>query len=83
VTGTTRCQWWRRGTATRAVRTARYGATLQSAASALALAGATVVAGVVLGRLIDVSDDERYAGRLEFWRQQARLRFSFDVCCLE
>lgn len=59
------------------------GAKLQSAASALTLGGATVVAGIVIGRVIDVRDAERYPDRLELWQQQARTPFSFDACCLE
>jgi predicted amidophosphoribosyltransferase len=35
------------------------GATFQSAASALALGGADVIAGVVIGRVIDTSDTLR------------------------
>ncbi|MBA3736659.1 MAG: hypothetical protein H0W90_15960 [Actinobacteria bacterium] len=58
------------------------GATFQSAASALALAGATVVAGVAIGRVIDTSDP-RFAYKQEFWDRQRELGFSFDRCCLE
>jgi hypothetical protein len=59
------------------------GAKLQSAASALTLGGATVVAGLVLGRVIDVSNTDHYPERAELWRQQTRVPFSFDTCCLE
>jgi hypothetical protein len=58
------------------------GAKLQSAASALTLAGATVVAGVVLGRVVSVNPGE-YPERAEFWKRQAETPFSFDTCCLE
>ena len=56
------------------------GAALQSAASALAAGGATVVAGLVIGRVIDggFSREEK-----ELWTRQRRERFSFDRCCLE
>jgi hypothetical protein len=52
------------------------GATCQSAASALALGGARVVAGVVTGRVIDTGNPN-YPDKLELWEQQRRLRFSF------
>jgi predicted amidophosphoribosyltransferase len=58
------------------------GAKLQSAASALTLGGATVVAGLVLGRVIDVSNDE-YPEKAALWKERIRVPFSFDVCCLE
>lgn len=58
------------------------GATFQSAASALSLAGANVVAGVVIGRVI-TTNDPRYPFRDEYWERQRRIPFSFDVCCLE
>jgi hypothetical protein len=56
------------------------GATFQSAASALALAGATVVAGVVIGRVIhpEFSEETR-----ELWDAQDAIPFDFTVCCLE
>jgi hypothetical protein len=56
------------------------GATLQSAASTLTRAGAIVVAGVVVGRVInpDFDDETR-----ELWERQRDQRFDFDVCCLE
>jgi hypothetical protein len=55
------------------------GARLQSAAAALRAAGATVVAGVVLGRL--VLPGNATAERL--WRRQRGRKFTFDTCCLE
>jgi hypothetical protein len=58
------------------------GASFQSAASALTLAGAFVVAGVVIGRVIDTSNDN-YPEKLELWEAQREQRFSFDSCCLE
>ena len=58
------------------------GATFQSAASALTLGGAHVVAGVVIGRVVDTSNPS-YPEKLELWEQQRRVRFSFDTCCLE
>jgi predicted amidophosphoribosyltransferase len=56
------------------------GATLQSAASTLTRAGATVVAGVVIGRVInpDFDDETR-----ELWERQRGRRFDFDVCCIK
>jgi predicted amidophosphoribosyltransferase len=56
------------------------GARVQSAASALALGGATVVAAVVAARIIspDFSDESR-----ELWEQAGEEPFSFDTCCLE
>jgi hypothetical protein len=59
------------------------GAKLQSAASALTLGGATVIAGVVVGRVVDVSDTERFPERAELWDRQSRTPFRFDTCCLE
>jgi predicted amidophosphoribosyltransferase len=58
------------------------GATFQSAASALALGGADVVAGVVVGRVI-TTDDARFPNRQEAWDRQREIPFTFDVCCLE
>lgn len=58
------------------------GATFQSAASRLALDGATVVAGVVIGRVISTGDP-LYPAKDVFWEEQRRLAFSFDRCCLE
>jgi len=56
------------------------GATFQSAASALSLAGADVVAGIVIGRVIH---PEFSAEAEALWEQQVWLPFDFDVCCLE
>jgi phosphoribosylpyrophosphate synthetase len=56
------------------------GATFQSAASALALDGAHVVAGIVIGRVIH---PEFTAETGALWEQQRGLPFDFDVCCLE
>lgn len=56
------------------------GSHLQSAASALTLAGADVVAAVVVGRVIrtdwSFTDDE-------WWSEMRRIPFSFDICCIE
>lgn len=56
------------------------GAHLQSVTSALARAGATVVACVVLGRVIDPTFSDE-AGDL--WERQTNIPFDFDDCCLE
>jgi predicted amidophosphoribosyltransferase len=56
------------------------GATLQSAASTLTRAGATVVAGVVIGRVINPDFDNESA---ELWERQRAEGFDFDACCLE
>ncbi len=53
------------------------GARSQSAASALALAGAEVVAIVVIGRVID----PRWSGE-EYWAERRAQDFSFDTCCV-
>lgn len=58
------------------------GATFQSAAARLALDGADVVAGIVIGRVISTGD-ARYPERDEFWEERRMTRFSFDRCCLE
>jgi predicted amidophosphoribosyltransferase len=58
------------------------GARVQSAASALTLAGADVVAAVVLGRIVDTHAD-RYPEKLELWERQRAIPFDFDVCSLE
>ena len=58
------------------------GATCQSAASTLALAGADVVAGVVVGRVIS-TDDARFPHRVEMWERQRAIPFTFEVCCVE
>lgn len=55
------------------------GARLQSAASALHLAGATVTGAVVVGRLLRFHDEA--AKRL--WGQMRQQGFSFATCCLE
>ena len=56
------------------------GATLQSAASALANRGAQVVGALVLGRYVNPD----YAEHLRSWWSKLRNRpFTFDVCCLE
>lgn len=56
------------------------GARAQSAASALALAGATVVAVVPVGRLIDPSWRPH---RASWWNERSRETYSFSRCCLE
>ena len=53
------------------------GAHLQSAASALTLAGATVVAAVPIARLIN----EAYSP--DVWKQATRELYDFNACCLE
>jgi predicted amidophosphoribosyltransferase len=58
------------------------GASMQSAASALSLAGAVVVAALPVGRVI-TTDDPRYPHRDEIWAQRRDLGFSFSRCCLE
>jgi orotate phosphoribosyltransferase len=52
------------------------GARAQSAASALTLAGATVVAIVVVGRLISGDRDD------DWYEDQRALGFDFDKCCV-
>jgi predicted amidophosphoribosyltransferase len=59
------------------------GASLQSAASALSIAGADVVAGVVIGRVVDTGNAEQYPEKAELWKRQRAIPFSFDTCCLE
>ena len=55
------------------------GARVQSAASALTLAGADVVAGVVVGRVVRPG----YAEEAQrFWDERRGLRFDFDRCCV-
>jgi hypothetical protein len=56
------------------------GATAQSAASALAIAGATVVAILPIGRVINPSFNQE---NKDYWERQRRMPFSFDTCCLE
>ncbi len=55
------------------------GARAQSAASALALGGATVVAIVPAGRMVRPA----FGASAAFWARQRRRRFELDVCCLE
>lgn len=55
------------------------GARVQSVAGALTSAGATVVAAVPIGRVIDTDREEKAA----FWRAQRAIGFDFDTCCLE
>lgn len=56
------------------------GACMQSAASALSLAGAHVVAAVPIGRVFDAAFNE---GSRDLRRRLTRTPFSFDTCCLE
>ncbi|HEX4540117.1 MAG TPA: hypothetical protein VH112_07700 [Acidimicrobiales bacterium] len=56
------------------------GARAQSAASALALAGARVVAVVPIGRVIDPGHGEH---ALAYWTSRSREAFDFGRCCLE
>lgn len=53
------------------------GASIQSAASALTIAGARSVKGLVVGRVIN----PEYSP--DIWRTSQQTPFSFDVCCLE
>ena len=53
------------------------GARIQSAASALSLAGATVVAAVPVGRLVNPEHSP------DVWRAAAVQTYDFDVCCVE
>jgi phosphoribosylpyrophosphate synthetase len=55
------------------------GARLQSAASALHLSGASAVAGVVIGRVIDPDWNDSCR---RIWDQARAALFSFDQCCL-
>jgi hypothetical protein len=55
------------------------GAALQSAASALAVAGAQVVAAVVVGRVIDPGFS---APAHELWSSVETIPFDFERCCL-
>jgi len=55
------------------------GARVQSVAAALTSAGATVVAAVPIGRVIDTDREEKAA----FWRAQRAIPFDFGTCCLE
>lgn len=56
------------------------GARMQSAASALRLAGADVIAAVPVGRVITPGFSLRHE---EFWRHSRSIAFSFDTCCLD
>lgn len=56
------------------------GARLQSAASALRLSGAEVVAGLVVGRVIS---PEWNAPSKALWDKARRIPYSFDRCCLD
>jgi Phosphoribosyl transferase domain len=55
------------------------GSHVQSAAVALSNAGATVVAAIPIGRVIDTNRPEKE----EFWRGQRAIAFDFDTCALE
>lgn len=55
------------------------GARLQSAASALSLSGASAVAGVVVGRVIDPDWNDSCH---RIWDQARATQFSFGQCCL-
>jgi hypothetical protein len=55
------------------------GARLQSAVSALRLHGASAIAAVVVGRVIDPAWNENCR---RIWDQARETRFSFDRCCL-
>jgi predicted amidophosphoribosyltransferase len=55
------------------------GARVQSVAGALMSAGATVVAAVPIGRVIDTDLPEKEA----FWRARRAIGFDFDRCCLD
>ena len=59
------------------------GASFQSAASALSLAGADVVAGVVIGRVIDTGNADRFPDKAALWKRQRAIPFTFGTCCLE
>jgi hypothetical protein len=56
------------------------GARMQSAASALRLAGAEIVAGLVVGRVFNPEWSERHGA---VWNQARSRLFSFDECCVE
>jgi hypothetical protein len=55
------------------------GARLQSAASALGRSGASAVAAIIVGRVIDPDWNENSR---RIWEQARETRFSFDQCCL-
>lgn len=54
------------------------GARIQSAASALTLAGYDVVGGLVVGRVIDPGFDDRHAA---IWSEATERGFDFSTCC--
>jgi phosphoribosylpyrophosphate synthetase len=56
------------------------GARLQSAASALQLEGAEVVAAVVIGRFVNPEFNEPTA---QLWARLSARQFDFTTCCLE
>jgi hypothetical protein len=65
---------------------------VQSAAHALTVGGADVVAAVVLGRVVDCQDPkpndppnvvEIIKAKQALWAEQAAIPFSFETCCLE
>jgi hypoxanthine phosphoribosyltransferase len=56
------------------------GSHLQSAASALSLADADVVAAVVVGRVIRTAWS--FTGD-DWWSEMRQTPFTFDSCCLE
>jgi len=55
------------------------GARAQSAASALNIAGATVVAIVPIGRVISPDWSDQHAS---YWQRQSKLAYDFDKCCV-
>jgi predicted amidophosphoribosyltransferase len=55
------------------------GARLQSAASALYRSGASTVAAIVVGRVIDPDWNDNCRG---IWDDAREIQFSFDQCCL-
>jgi len=56
------------------------GASVQSATSALRLAGATVVGVVVIGRVVN---PDVHPGEARLWAEARRRKFRMDQCCLE
>ena len=56
------------------------GARVHSAASALDLAGAKVVAVVVVGRIVNPDFNEENRA---LWEKSEEVPFSFETCCLE
>jgi hypothetical protein len=59
------------------------GAKLQSATTALTAAGPTVVAGLVLGRVVDVSEPDRFPETAGVLGAPLTKPFTFETCCLE